>query len=94
LTIVAKVEHKKMKDVSSIEDDLTEIKITVKEIAVHQKQLVQDIKNHSKTLYGMEGRNGLVGDVRDIRTTASVLKWVSGGGLITAISAWITRLNE
>jgi len=83
-----------MTNQSSIEKDITEIKVTVKEIAVNQRQLADDIKLHSKTLYGSEGRNGLVGDVRDIRTTASVLKWVSGGGLVTALSAWISRINE
>ena len=83
-----------MKDLSTIEDDLTEIKLTVREIAVNQHQIHEAIKNHSKTLYGVEGRNGLVGDVRDIRTTASVLKWVSGGGLFAAVSAWISKLNE
>ncbi len=94
LVNVVKGKRLRMSDKNSIESDLTEIKITVREIAVNQRQLFEDIKSHSKTLYGIEGRNGLVGDVRDIRTTASVLKWVSGGGFVTAIASWFAKINE
>lgn len=38
---------------NNIVGDITEIKVTVKEIAVNQRQLSESIKNHSKTLYGM-----------------------------------------
>ena len=79
---------------NNIVGDITEIKVTVKEIAVNQRQLSESIKNHSKTLYGLEGRDGLVGDVRDIRATAGVLKWILGGGLLTAISSWFARIGE
>ncbi len=94
LANVAKGKQPKMSDKSSIENDITEIKVTVREIAVNQKQLCEDIKSHARTLYGAEGRNGLVGDVRDIRTTAGVLKWISGTGLITAVTSWLARIGD
>ena len=94
LVNVVKGKRLRMSDKNSIESDLTEIKITVREIAVNQRQLFEDIKSHSKTLYGIEGRNGLVGDVRDIRTTAGILKWISGTGLITAVTSWLARIGD
>ena len=48
-----------------------------------------DIKNHALTLYGKEGRNGLVGDVNAIKTTGKTFKWVAGTGFFAGASKWI-----
>jgi len=40
--------------------------------------LIKVAESHGKTLYGMDGRNGIVGDVSDLRTTGRILKWLLG----------------
>jgi len=49
----------------------------------------ENLQGHSATLYGKDGRNGLVGDVTTIKTTGLAFKWIAGSGFFAGISKWI-----
>jgi|GEM_PF-5881437 len=48
-----------------------------------------DLEGHSATLYGKDGRDGLVADVNTIKTTGLAFKWIAGSGFFAGISKWI-----
>lgn len=55
------------------------------------KPIVEKQDGHGLTLYGKEGRNGLVGDVRDIKTAGKFFKWLSIGGGSSGIGAMLIQ---
>ena len=70
-------------------DDLIEFKNDIKEhINNKVSPVVYDVSAIKSTLYGKEGRGGIVGDVRDIKASARLVKWIAGGGFGTAAAAW------
>jgi len=51
--------------------------------------LVQDIRGMRRTLYGEDGAGGVVGDVRDMKTSVRIFKWIAGGGLGASLAKWL-----
>ena len=56
------------------------------------KPVANDVASMKLTLYGKEGRNGVVGDVTDLKASRRVIKWVIGlfgsGGLFAGVASW------
>ena len=40
------------------------------------------------TLYGADGREGVVGDVNAIKTSGAMVKWLAGSGLLVGLASW------
>ena len=74
---------------SDLRDFQEDIKshITDKLAPIHTTQKMQ----HT-TLYGKEGRNGLVGDVNDMKSTGRNIKWIAslggGSGFLAFMASW------
>lgn len=64
--------------------------------------MVSELKGHidtninplKLTLYGVDSRNGVVGDVNDIKTTMSILKWIAHSGLGSGIISLFLTLKS
>ena len=54
--------------------------------------LKEDINDHDIMLIGKNKMNGLVGDVRDMKTGVSISKWFAGVGGMAGLGAWIKSL--
>jgi hypothetical protein len=73
--------------------DIEAMKNDIKDhIDIKLEPITDDINGHQITLYGKEGRNGLVGDVNDIKSSGRWVKWLAGGGLFTGASGWLNKL--
>jgi len=73
--------------------DLAEFKADIKEhISDKLDPIVRDINGVKVTLYGKEGRNGLVGDVNAIKTSGKWMKAIAGTGFIGGVSKWVAEL--
>ena len=46
----------------------------------------QDVEDHEVILRGPSKKNGLVGDVNNIKTTHTHVKWAIGGGLAGVVA--------
>jgi len=51
----------------------------------------KDVADMKRTLYGKEGRNGVVGDVNDLKASRRIFKWFiglgsSGGAIASALN--------
>ena len=53
--------------------------------------ITRDINGHEVTLYGKEGRNGLVGDVRDMKTGIGIFKWLAGTSFFLIMGSTLAR---
>jgi len=51
--------------------------------------VTKDIKEIKLTLYGRESREGLVGDVNNLKNSAKWVKWLAGGGFLTGLTGWV-----
>ncbi len=56
------------------------------------KPVRQDVDDHDVILRGKSKRNGLVGDVRDIKAGTRVVKWFAGLGGLGGLSAWFKSM--
>ena len=69
-------------------DEDMKIYLEAKFGGVHEKMdtIKEDVKGHSRTLYGEDGRNGIVGDLNDMKTTVRNTRNVLGAAwaLLTA----------
>jgi len=73
--------------------DLIELKDDIKDhIDMKIQPIIEDIKGHDKVLFGKDGRNGVVGDVNNIKASGRTIKWIAGGGLFSGLSGWINKL--
>ena len=73
--------------------DLIELKNDLKDhIDLKLNPHVQDINGIKVTLYGKEGRNGLVRDVNDIKNSGTWIKAIAGTGFIGGVSKWLHEL--
>ncbi len=70
--------------------DLAEMKADIKEhISDKLDPIVRDINGVKVTLYGKEGRNGLVGDVNAIKNSGKWVKGIAGAGFVGGVSKWL-----
>ncbi len=73
--------------------DLLDFKADIKDhISDKLDPITEDINGHQITLYGKEGRNGLVGDVNNIKNSGKIFKWIAAGGLGTGATGWIHKM--
>jgi len=49
----------------------------------------EELDEHELILGGKNKMNGLIGDVRDIKTGGRLIKWLAGTGGLSGITAWI-----
>lgn len=74
-------------------DDLKEFKDDLKEhIGDKVDPLCERIDKMAATLYGREGRNGVVGDLNQIKGSTTAIKWFAGLGGVGGIWATIQSL--
>ena len=72
--------------------DLIEFKEDIKEHLDNKVDpIIADQKAMKLSLYGREGRNGVVGDVNDLKASRRFMKWLGGGALGTGIGAWLEK---
>ena len=62
-------------------------------ISDKMEPVTKDINGHQITLYGKEGRNGLVGDVNDMKAGIGLFKWLAGTGFILMLGKWWHSLS-
>lgn len=74
------------RDSSTLWKKLNEIHVDVIEVKGDVKAVTQDVMDHETILRGQSRTNGLVGDMKAIKTTANILKFATGG-TITGIGA-------
>lgn len=75
-------------------DDLSDMKEDIKDhIDVRMRPVTDDIVAMRLTLYGQEGRNGIVGDVNDLKTSGRIMKWFVGF-LTTSLAAFAACAKE
>ena len=78
---------------ADIEAIIGTVKTDIKDhIDLRLAPMTEDINGHQVTLYGKEGRNGLVGDVNDMKNSGRNLKWLAGTGLFAGVSGWINKI--
>ena len=63
-----------------------------KTVKLTVKPVVEDVAGHRKTLYGDDGRGGLVNDVSGIKTTGRIVKWFAGIGGLSGLTAWVAQI--
>jgi hypothetical protein len=80
-------------------NDLYQLRDSIKEhVNTKISPIEKMLEKHDLSLYGKDGRNGIVDDVSQIKTRNKLLMWIasiggaSGGG--TAISAWIDKIMK
>jgi len=74
--------------------DLMDSENRIKEYIGSKLDPVADrVNGHQVTLYGPTGRNGLVGDARDMKTGVGIFKWLASTGLVLAIGKWWHSLS-
>ena len=72
--------------------DLMESENRIKEyIGDKLAPITSDINGHQITLYGKEGRNELVGDVRDMKTGVGTFKWLAGTSCFLVMGCMLAR---
>lgn len=54
----------------------------------------KDISDIRLSLYGKDGRSGMVGDINAIKTTWNIIKWMAGAGAFGFIFNVIDYLFE
>ena len=73
--------------------DLLEMKNDLKDhIDLKLEPVVTAVNGMKVSLYGKEGRNGLVRDVNDIKNSGKRIKAIAGTGFIGALSKWLHEL--
>jgi len=55
--------------------------------------ITKGINGHQVTLYGKEGRTGLVGDVNDMKTGVGLFKWLAGTSFAMMLGKWWHSLS-
>ena len=55
--------------------------------------ITKGINGQQVTLYGKEGRNGLVGDVKDMKTGVGLFKWLAGTSFAMMLGKWWHSLS-
>jgi hypothetical protein len=53
------------------------------------KPIEEKVNGHNATLYGKEGRNGVVGDLNQMKGSGKVMKWFAGIGGLSGLWATI-----
>ena len=70
--------------------DLIDLKNDLKDhIDLKMGPVVTEVNGMKVSLYGREGRNGLVRDVNDIKNSGKWLKAIAGTGFIGGVSKWL-----
>lgn len=71
--------------------DLKDMQNTIiKEVGLIVKPIIDDVEGYRLTLYGKDGRNGLVGDANKQKGSIKVWKYLSG----TSFAALLTILGK
>jgi len=66
-----------------------DLKETENNILKSLEPFTKEINGIKLTLYGPDGRAGVVGDVNNIKTSAKLFKGIAIGGLMTGVSSWV-----
>jgi hypothetical protein len=70
--------------------DLIELKNDLKDhIDLKMGPVVTEVNGMKVSLYGREGRNGLVRDMNDIKNSGKWMKAIAGTGFIGGVSKWL-----
>lgn len=73
-------------------EDLDRMVKDIKEhIDVRLLPIRKEIDEHELILRGKNKMNGLIGEVRDIKTGGRLLKWFAGIGGLSGITAWVAQ---
>ena len=73
--------------------DLIELKNDLKDhIDLKLGPVVTEVNGMKVSLYGVGGRNGLVGDVNAIKNSGKWMKAIAGTGFIGGVSKWVAEL--
>ena len=77
---------------SALDKFRDDIKKDLKEhVDLKMDATINIIKGHSVALFGQEGRNGIVGDVNDLKSDAKWVKYLAGiiGAVTATLGHWI-----
>jgi len=75
-------------------EDIENLKADIKEhIDLRLEPIVTDVNGHKITLYGKDGRNGVVKDVNDMKGGFKMVKWVASSGLAVGLTKWWHSLS-
>jgi len=64
----------------------------IEHINIKLEPITKEINGMKLTLYGKDGRSGVVADVNDMKTSAKGIKWLAGIGVFSGMSSWIHRI--
>lgn len=77
------------RDNTEIFEKMDAMHVDVITIKTNQANMKEDIDDHETILRGKSKTNGLIGDMKAIKTTANVLKFASAG-IVTALGGmWV-----
>lgn len=56
------------------------------------EQVHDDTRDIKKTLFGPDGRNGMVKDINDMKTGIYIFRWIAGTGFFAGVTAMLKSL--